>query len=239
MSIKDLFNKKQASMQNATTASILVESPEFVIQKAKTRETFIPNIDFSSASNFAKFGSAYEYYTTSIERVYNEYPYDGSEKEKILFELSSSYLDKWIFDNHYPKTTGYINLSHGGWGSLNGSKTSDGYGLPASVEFIYARGGMHTASSGMANKPLSKTFSKSVVYDSTKNRTTTFRLNVPTGLTVEFWLKKSSFDTAKTEKEVILDLWNGELSSSTDYGRFTLELSGTANGIDTFRVSLQ
>ena len=51
--------------------------------------------------------------------------------------------------------------------------------------------------------------------------------------------KKDAFDLAKTEKEVILDLWNSELSSSADYGRFTLEMSGTAAGTDTFRVSLQ
>ena len=242
MSIKNLFNKKQASFENATSGSSRVESSEFIIKSDEKKQTFIPNINFNSASNFAKFGSAYEYYTSAIERVYNEYPYDGSEKEKIIFELSSSYLDKWVFDNHYPKSTGYINFSNGGWGSLNGSITSDGYGLPTSTEYIYARGGLHTASAGMAGKPLHKTFDKSVVYDSDNGRTTTFKVNTDTGFTVEFWLKKDSFDVAKTKKEVILDLWNGENSSSADYGRFTLELSGTGvseAGTDTFRLSLQ
>ena len=242
MSIQDLFNKKQASFENATTGSSLVESPEFIFHNDERKQTFIPNVDFSTASNFAKFGSAYEYYTTAIKRVYNEYPYDGSEKEKILFELSSSFLDKWIFDNQYPKSTGYVNFSYGGWGSLNGSISDDGYGLPSSVEYIYSRGGLHTASSGMIGKPLVKTFNKSIKYNEAKNRTTTFRLNMPAGFTVEFWMKKSSFDLTKTKKEVILDLWNSELSSSDDYGRFTLELSGTGEteaGTQTFRLTLQ
>ncbi len=239
MSIKDLFNKKTITFENASTGSNQTESFDYMFAKNNKKQTFIPNVDFSSASNFARYGSAYEYYTTAIQRIYNEYPYDGSKKEKIEFELSSSYLDKWIFDKHYPKTTGYISLSYGGWGSLNGSKTSDGYGLPSSIEYIYTRGGMHTASSGMIGKPLSKTFYKSVKYDLESDRTTTFAINLNKGFTIEFWLKKDSFDNAKTEKEVILDLWNGQISSSANYGRFTLELSGTAAGTDTFRVSLQ
>ena len=59
------------------------------------------------------------------------------------------------------------------------------------------------------------------------------------GLTVEFWLKKNSFTTGSTKKEVILDLWNNQLSSSSDYGRFTLALSGTTAGTNTFIVTLQ
>ncbi len=69
-------------MKNATSGSSRVESSEFIIKSDEKKQTFIPNINFNSASNFAKFGSAYEYYTSAIERVYNEYPYDGSEKEK-------------------------------------------------------------------------------------------------------------------------------------------------------------
>ena len=41
-------------------------------------------------------------YKYAIERIYRQYPYDGSEKEKILYELSSSYLDKYVFDKRYP-----------------------------------------------------------------------------------------------------------------------------------------
>ena len=178
MSIKDLFKNKTASFENASTGSNSVESKNLVVTTAKKDQQFIPNIDFSLASNFAKFGSAELYYETSIKRVYNDYPYDGSRNEKLIFELSSSYLDRWIFNNKYPKSTGYVNFSYPSWGSLNGSITSDGYGIPDSIEFIYARGGLHTASAGMESKPLWKTFSDSVKYDSAKDRTTTFVLNL-------------------------------------------------------------
>ncbi len=242
MSIKNLFKNKISSFENAATGSAKVESKDLILSTVKKDDQYIPNIDFSSASNFAKFGSAELYYETSIKRVYNDYPYDGSRNEKLLFELSSSFLDRWIFNNKYPKSTGYANFSYGSWGALNGSKTADGYGLPSSVEYLYARGGMHTASAGMKNKPLWKTFADSVVYDSDKNRTTTFKVNLDKGITVEFWLKKDAFDISKTEKEVVLDLWNGEATSSANYGRFTIELSGTGvaqSGADTFRLSLQ
>ena len=131
MSIRDLFINKIAHFENAATGSEKVESPEFVVNKIKQQDTFIPFLNFQSASNFAKFGSAYLYYTKAIERIYDDYPYDGSNKEKLLFEMSSSYLEKWILDNHYPKSTGYINMSHGGWGSV--SSTADGYGDRKSV----------------------------------------------------------------------------------------------------------
>ena len=139
MSIKDLFNSKVSYFENATTGSKKIESVDYILRKIDQQEAFIPFMNFETASNFAKFGSARLYYTKAIERIYDNYPYDGSDREKVLFDLSSSYLDKWVFDNHYPKTTGYINMSHGGWGTV--SSTADGYGLPASVEFIYARGG--------------------------------------------------------------------------------------------------
>lgn len=243
MSIKDLFNRP-ANFENAATGSSTVESFDFINKKIIQNETFQPSVDFASASNFAKYGSAYEYYTQTIERIYGDYPYDGSEKEKILFELSSSYLDKWVFDNKYPKTTGYINFSYGGWGTA--ASMTNGYGLPnasADYEYIYSRGGMHTASAGMEGKPLRETFDKSVIYDSTKNRTITYDINGSEGVTVEFWLKKDAFDHSKSGKEVILDLWNGELSSSVDYGRLTLNITGspTAGGgsNEVFRITLQ
>jgi hypothetical protein len=241
MSIRDLFNKKPASFETALSGAAKIESVDYALNRIEEKESFVPFLDFASASNFAKFGSAELYYEYSIKRVYDNYPYDGSKNEKTLFRASSSYLDKWLYDNKYPKSTGYVNFSNGGWGSLNGSLVNE-YGLPTDIEYIYARGGLHTASAGMIGKPLHKTFSDSVIYDSATDRTKTFKLNVPKGFTVEFWLKKDSFDLAKTKKEVILDLWNGENSSSADYGRFTLELSGTLHaelGTNTFRVTLQ
>ena len=236
MSIKSLFNKT-TTIESASSSSALVESSDFVNTKIEANETFQPYIDFSDPANFAKFGLAEEYYKLSIERIHDYYPYDGSDREKLLFELSSSYLDKYIFDNRYPKTNGYINLSHGGWGTLDGSK-ADGFGKSQDNEFIFVRGSIHVDIEKQ-NLPIKETFGGSVVYDSDKNRVSSLRMNLQDGMTLEFWLKKEAFDNAKTEKEVIFDMWNGELSSSNNYGRFTLAVSGTANGQDTFITTLQ
>ena len=102
MSIKDLFSKKGKSTkvivaENAVTASQYVEAVQTVKAKYDLNNRFVPHIDFATASNFAKFGSAELYYEYGFKRIYNEYPYDGTEREKIEFRLSSSYLDDYIF----------------------------------------------------------------------------------------------------------------------------------------------
>ena len=67
-------------------------------------------------------------------------------------------------------------------------------------------------------------------------------LSLSTGVTVEFWLKKEAFSVADTEKEVIFDVWNQQVSSSVDYGRLTIALtaSGVAEeGGNPFLVTVQ
>ena len=243
MSIKDLF-QKPATAESFTSASSDVESTEFIVQKLEQKEIFEPYIDFSIPENFAKYGSAEEYYAKSLSRIYGEYPYDGSEKEKIIYDLSSSYLDKYIFEKRYPKTTGYAKFSHDGWGTA--ASITQGYGLPnssADYEYIYSRGGMHTGSVTLENQALFKAFTGSVVYDTASNRQTTYTVNGSQGVTMEFWLKKDAFDHSKSGKEVILDLWNSNLSSSHDYGRLTLNITGSptagAGANEVFRITLQ
>lgn len=237
MSIKDLFSKsKVAVYESAESASVDIESADFLKTKVEENNTFVPFTDFSDPSQFIKFGSAELYYENSIKRIYQQYPYDGSGKEKLEFQLSSSYLDRWIFENKYPKSTGYATLTAGGYGS---SVITDGYGLSSDLEYIYAAGGLHTASAGMQSGELFKNFDSSIKYDADKNRTQNFRVNPVAGTTVEFWLKKDNFIPSSTEKEVILDLWNGQASSSADYGRLTIYLSASTDGLDTVRATLQ
>ena len=230
MSIKDLFGKTFRSYESA---SVDVESSDFIDAAIKNRETYLPPIDFATASNFVKYGSAKLYYENSIERIYEDYPYDGSKKEQIEFQLSSSYLDRWMYDEKYPKATGYVNLGT----TANLISVVDDYSTTGIPEYIRVWGGLHTASSGMENKPIRQTFDSSVKYDSSLNRTTNWRLNIPDGATVEFWLKKSGFSPKTGAREVILDLWNGESSASADYGRLTLEVTGTSGA--TFVATLQ
>ena len=109
------FSEQQKSLANlftgvvigssSTTASFSddAESSNFVKSYKEQENRFVPQINFATASNFAKFGSATSYYEDAYTRIHNQYPYDGSHREKVLWNLSSSYLDKYVFDNLYPK----------------------------------------------------------------------------------------------------------------------------------------
>ena len=73
MSIKDLFNKKGAAkiQKSVSTTELVdqVESSDFVESKRTQFDQFVPPIDFSTATKFAKFGSAELYYEKSFERI--------------------------------------------------------------------------------------------------------------------------------------------------------------------------
>lgn len=233
MSIKNLFSK---SIKSYESSSADVESTKFADNVAKERETFLPPIDFGSASNFVKYGLAEVYYSKSIERIYDDYPYDGSEKEKLEFHLSSSYLDRWMFEKKYPKTTGYIihGLSAGAT-----SKTARGYGSGyKDQEFIDIAGGLHISSDFTATDPLSKAFDLNSKYDATKNREKTFNLDFDVGVTFEFYLQKTAF-ASNSDKEVVIDLWNSEISSSANYGRLTLELDDNGGSDSDLILTIQ
>ena len=114
MSIKDLFEEKNTSSPAANKSLDEVgqeaESADYIKRYVEEREKFVPHVDFSKPENFARFGLAEKYYDDSIKRIYQQYPYDGSLKEKIEWHISSSYLDNHIFENEYPRTNGYVNL---------------------------------------------------------------------------------------------------------------------------------
>ncbi len=120
-----------------------MESPDLIKEIIKKTKPF-SKCKFSDPSNFVHFGSAKEYYEGSIKRIYESYPYDGSEAEKMVFDSKSTYLDQWLLDNKYPKSTGYALFSADGWGSA--TSTVGQYAVPANKEYIYSAGGMHSAS---------------------------------------------------------------------------------------------
>jgi hypothetical protein len=207
MSIKDLFNNTGSpKIQKSVTSDELVEtveSSDYIEAKKTEHQQFVPPIDFSDPSNFAKFGSAELYYEKSFERIHNYYPYDGTLSEKIEFENSSSYLDKYVFDNLYPRTNGYVNF--------------DGN------QKIEIFGGPHTASVGMEGKPLEDTFDSSMVYDAEKRRDVSFEYKADYGCTIEFWLKKT--EPTVTTRNRIVDMTNGD-------GGTTFQLDYLKNGAD-------
>ena len=210
MSIKDLFNndtsKQILKKQTLEQATEEIEGIDYLNAKIKDQNEFVPPIDFSTASNFAKFGSAKLYYEYAFKRIYQQYPYDGTRAEKQKFENESSYLDKYIFENIYPRTNGYINF---GVNTSGGSLGSDGYYTGATnKEYVYFAGGPHTASGGMTDKLLSSTFDLSTIHDPANKREDNLKFDLSTGNTIEFWLKKTGFDNTIAEKEVIFDLTN-------------------------------
>ena len=233
MSIKNLFGK---SFQSFQSASVDLESTSYADAVVEERLTYLPPIDFASASNFVKYGSAELYYSNSIKRIYNEFPYDGSKTEKIKFHQSSSYLDRWMYTTKYPKTTGHVTLGTTGY---QGGKDAEGYGKTTTNEFIRVWGGIHTASAGMVGVPLRETFHKSGKYDESLNRTQNWSINPTSGSTVEFWLKIPDFDMSKSNHMVILDVWNGvdPYASSNSYSRFQIKLEKTVANQNRFKLT--
>ena len=240
MSIRDLFLKTSDKLLSSDPADLRknAESLENIEETRKNRDRFIPKVDFSDPANFANFGSAKSYYEDAISRIYENYPYDGSSKEKQQFQSESTYMDLWLFDNKYPRTNGFITISAHGSRAPSGT-LQGGYGNPSDKEYINFFGGPHTASGGMIGKFIGDTFDDSNKYDEnlyddqgftgTGTRESNLKTNFDNGVTIEFWLKKDDFKNSETEKEVIFDLWNNTTSSADSYGRILLQLTGTAD----------
>ena len=143
MSIKDLFTEKPTkilSSKSLRDLEVEVESERNIFETGRDKERFVPNVDFAMPSSFAKYGSAEEYYRKSIERIHDEYPYDGTFAEKKKFLNESTYLDLYVLDEKYPKTTGHaiIHPSNITFASYN-----NGYGVSSTPQYISIVGGPH------------------------------------------------------------------------------------------------
>ena len=259
MSIKKLFqstekNRNYLSDTTQQEAFKSIESADNLEQINELQQTYVPGINYSNPASFAKFGSAYLYYKSSLSRILDFYPYDGSDAEKNAYHNKSLPIDKYIYDNLYPRTTGYISMSAEGWGAQ--SSISGGYGVPATQEYITFFGGPGTGSfasgsnvKGMLPDPSTSQFQYSNIYDTSiytnaglpsdyasGSRESNLKSDFDTGVTVEFWLKTGSLNEVggpspgavgdRTLKQVVFDMWNNEASSSADYGRITIELTG-------------
>ena len=185
MSTKKLFDKgksyKVLSSVDPATLGLDAESFRNIEAQAHDKNRFVPNVNFASASNFVRYGSAKKYYTSAFDRITNEYPYDGSSAEKQEFYNSSSYLDLHILQNEYPTTTGYASFGitgdAAGLGATAPSHFEDPSVAPGQggwnkdtvgdrVDHIDIYGGPHTSSNGMIGKSIHSEFSASNIYDS-------------------------------------------------------------------------
>ena len=119
MSIKDLF--KNSRFLPAKTNQELerdIESRELIDETVKNRNKFVPQIEYNDPKNFAFYGLAEDYYENSIARIYNDYPYDGSLKEKKQWHNQNTQLDNYIFEYEYPRTVGHYQFMSGGFNAL-------------------------------------------------------------------------------------------------------------------------
>jgi len=125
MGIKKLFDANKANDILVSTnleEEVVKNAPELesadnVREQIERINRYIPQVDFDDPNNFVVYGSAQSYYEEAISRVYREFPYDGSEEEITKFHNESTYLDLHVFDNKYPRTTGYAIFSADGWGT--------------------------------------------------------------------------------------------------------------------------
>ena len=189
----------------------------------------MPPVDFSNPKYFARFGSAEKYYIDAIDRIYKTYPYDGSLKERVQWELSSSYLDLHVFENGYPRTNGYVNFY---W--RPGTTGNDGGFYPPSGddEYILSKGGPNTSyrSQGKNIRDQTGDYKDGYanIWDTTKNRESNLLIDGTPGNTVEFWLKKEAYVSDQDYFEVIFDAHvTGTVRDDTDYGRLTVMLATT------------
>ena len=249
MSIKKLFestNKVQEFVSNTNVKNLYdgdVESYENVDAKTEDQKRYVPEIDYSKPENFAKYGSAQLYYRSALTRITDFYPYDGSEAEKNQFLNGCLDIERYILDNQYPRTTGYIEL---GRTYAVSSVSSDGYGVPTANEYIDFLGGPGTGSAPTLNlkdlmpNPKDNKYNYSNIYDESiyataklptdygkGSRTSNLKSNFDDGVTVEFWMKTGSITPSVTSKQVIFDLWNQVTSSDNGNGRLVVELTSS------------
>lgn len=234
MSIKDLF-KDSKGILNVSIEEINsnIESRDFIEQKNKENAQFIPDLDFSTASNFARFGLAKEYYEQAIQHVCNTYPYDGSEKEITEWKNNLSYLEKYILEKEYPQTSGYLHLNNTSYasGTVNALTASD-----SSLIIISSSLGQYIKAFSGPNA-YGNQYKEGNFYDPSNNRSGNFKIDPISGNTVEFWMKLNNNLTnlQKNCAFAIYDSWNLITNyASNSYTRFLINIVPNTN---TFRVT--
>ena len=234
MSLKDLFKEEKnlKSFEPVTKDDFKdeIESFDYVAAIRKRDARFVAIENFDDPSMFARFGSAEKYYEDSIKRIHDAYPYDGSLKEKILWEVSSSLIDLHVFENGYPRTTGYANFLTSV--ATSGEEGDDYYPPIGDDEYILIKGGPHAGSGSaihfdyLANEFVYRKDAN--IYDLDENRENNLLIDGDKGNTIEFWLKKDAYVTNQDYFEFIFDAHvTGTTDVDSDYGRFSIALATT------------
>ena len=94
MSIKDYLTKNQPLLK-APIAAVQRWNLLILFCQLSKRRTIYTEHDFS-LDQILQNSDQQSCIIKRQWKVYNDYPYDGSRNEKLQFELSSSYLDRWF-----------------------------------------------------------------------------------------------------------------------------------------------
>ena len=151
MSVKDLFHKNR---QAETVSKYLrssapntlgngIESEAHLKASLSKSAYFLPDTDYSNPKNFVRFGSAEEYYKNAFSYVANYYPYDGSFLEKTTFYNNLAPIEKYVLDQLYPRSTGYI-TNGANYGTI--TPHASGYYSSSLGQYVHVKGGPHSGS---------------------------------------------------------------------------------------------
>mgnify|MGYP004451097363 CR=1 FL=1 len=266
MSIKDLFyrNKKYKVVTSSSLDQIgnEVESVSYVEEYVQDKNRYLPTINFSNPAEFAFYGSAEEYYKNTIQRIYKEYPYDGSLRERIAFTNSSSYIDKWFFENEYPRTNGFISLGQN-WGDSDlGSVTSftgdandygtDTYKVSPKPQYVFFKGGPNVAAirpydgNTLETPDFKNPLHKANIFDKSRNLESNLKFDGVSGSTVEFWFKAGGSDANDSKflgpspNIALFDMWNSSSlavnqQNPDTYARFLIEMRREDSVLNRFK----
>ena len=227
MGTKSFFTKQksQSKLRNEERLSIndvtaSVESVEYIKQHKRDKTTFLPELDFSDPANFVKYGSAKDYYVDLVDRITASFPYDGSLTERLKFKNELVAIQRYEFDNNYPRSVGYADFNDSNYASSVNRFTAGGvtFGLGDSSTNHYI---------------ITDNYSKNLVYNTASNQVGSIELDFSEGTTVEFWMNKRSFpNPTKTQNEVIFSISN----ETSDFFHVATDVTGSGSILACFAL---
>src|SRR5690606_27910898 len=115
------FGRSSNTLANSSINS--TSSFKYTVDGTGLRNTQQLNIDWSNFENHTFFNSAQVKTNVAFERIFNEFPFDGTREEFELFFANLTGFEKWVYDN-FPKNIGYLFFSGS---SLTGSMDDGTY----------------------------------------------------------------------------------------------------------------
>lgn len=116
--IIDLFNSK-IQADKVVGENNFFNNEKQLTEFNKLQQKYISNVDYSQPDNFARFGSAEEYYKNAITYINSEFPYDSPTEKKLEWINSLSEFEFYLYKNAFPKAVGYVNLSGSQYININ------------------------------------------------------------------------------------------------------------------------